>query len=30
MTEALAVHDVRVRRFGEDVMLSGKLHPHLY
>jgi diaminohydroxyphosphoribosylaminopyrimidine deaminase / 5-amino-6-(5-phosphoribosylamino)uracil reductase len=30
MSEALPVHDLRVKRFGEDVMLSGRFHRELY
>jgi diaminohydroxyphosphoribosylaminopyrimidine deaminase / 5-amino-6-(5-phosphoribosylamino)uracil reductase len=30
MAEALPVHDLRVKRFGEDVMLSGRFHKELY
>ena len=30
MSEALPVYDLRVRRFGEDVMLSGRLHRDIY
>jgi len=30
MSEALPVHDLRVKRFGEDVMLSGRFHKELY
>jgi diaminohydroxyphosphoribosylaminopyrimidine deaminase / 5-amino-6-(5-phosphoribosylamino)uracil reductase len=30
MAEALPVYDLRVRRFGEDVMLSGRLHKDIY
>ncbi|WP_049766315.1 bifunctional diaminohydroxyphosphoribosylaminopyrimidine deaminase/5-amino-6-(5-phosphoribosylamino)uracil reductase RibD [Syntrophobacter fumaroxidans] len=30
MADAVPVFDVRVRRFGEDVMLSGRLTEHLY
>ena len=30
MSEALPVYDLRVKRFGEDVMLWGKLHQDLY
>jgi diaminohydroxyphosphoribosylaminopyrimidine deaminase / 5-amino-6-(5-phosphoribosylamino)uracil reductase len=30
MSEALSVYDLRVRRFGGDVMLSGRFHEELY
>jgi diaminohydroxyphosphoribosylaminopyrimidine deaminase/5-amino-6-(5-phosphoribosylamino)uracil reductase len=30
MSEALAVYDVRARRYGGDVLLSGRFHEHLY
>ena len=30
MSEALPAYDIRTRRFGEDVMLAGRLHEHLY
>jgi diaminohydroxyphosphoribosylaminopyrimidine deaminase / 5-amino-6-(5-phosphoribosylamino)uracil reductase len=30
MTDALQVHDLRVKRFGEDVMLSGRFHKEPY
>jgi diaminohydroxyphosphoribosylaminopyrimidine deaminase / 5-amino-6-(5-phosphoribosylamino)uracil reductase len=30
MAEALPVYDLRVKRFGEDVMLSGRFHKELY
>jgi diaminohydroxyphosphoribosylaminopyrimidine deaminase/5-amino-6-(5-phosphoribosylamino)uracil reductase len=30
MTDALPVYDLRVRRFKEDVMLSGRFHKELY
>jgi len=30
MTEALPVYGLRVKRFGEDVMLSGRFHKELY
>lgn len=30
MSEALQVHSVRVRRFGQDVMISGRFHERLY
>jgi diaminohydroxyphosphoribosylaminopyrimidine deaminase/5-amino-6-(5-phosphoribosylamino)uracil reductase len=30
MSEALPVYDARVRRFGEDIMLSGRFHRNLY
>lgn len=30
ISEAWAAHEVRVKRFGQDVMLSGKLRPDLY
>jgi len=30
LAEAVAAHDVRVRRFGQDWMVSGRLRPTLY
>jgi len=30
MADAAPVYDIRVRRFGEDVMLSGRFHERLY
>jgi diaminohydroxyphosphoribosylaminopyrimidine deaminase / 5-amino-6-(5-phosphoribosylamino)uracil reductase len=30
MAEALPLYDLRVRRFGNDVMLSGRLHKDIY
>ncbi len=30
MADALPVYEVRVRRFGEDVMLSGRFHKEIY
>lgn len=30
MADATPVYDLRVRRFGGDVMLSGRFHEHLY
>jgi diaminohydroxyphosphoribosylaminopyrimidine deaminase/5-amino-6-(5-phosphoribosylamino)uracil reductase len=30
MAEALPVYDLGVRRFGDDVMLSGRFHKELY
>jgi diaminohydroxyphosphoribosylaminopyrimidine deaminase/5-amino-6-(5-phosphoribosylamino)uracil reductase len=30
ISEAQAVYDLRVRRFGDDVMLSGRFHREIY
>lgn len=30
MNEALALHDLKTRRFGQDVLLSGRFRPELY
>lgn len=30
ISDALPAHEIRVRRFDQDIMISGKLHPDLY